>query len=142
MKSLFDVNMLIALLDANHPDHAKAMLWFRRNARDGWATCPLTENGCIRILSQSSYPNSTNIEDAVTRLRSIKDAPHYEFVPDDISLFDGMTADISLLSGHRQLTDAYLLALAVKHEMRLVTLDTRIILDAVMGASESNLVVI
>ena len=142
MKSLPDVNVLIALLDADHPHHFRAVSWFLSNFVQGWATCPLTENGCVRILSQPSYANTISIMEASSRLRSLTNIAHYEFVADDISLFDGTTADIRLLSGHRQLTDAYLLALAVKNEMRLVTLDTRIRLDAVMGASESNLVVI
>ena len=142
MKALLDVNVLIALIDENHPDTVKAERWFQNNIEQGWATCPLTENGCIRILSLPRYPNTLSIQDAVTRLRSVKDRPHYEFIADDISMFHESSVDIHLLSGHRQLTDVYLLALAVEHEMSLVTLDTRIRLETVVGASQSNLVVI
>ena len=136
------MNVLIALIDENHPDTAKAELWIQNNYEQGWATCPLTENGCIRILSQPRYPNPLSIQNAVARLGSVKDIPYYEFIADDVSMFHESVVDIRLLSGHRQLTDTYLLALAVRHDLRFVTLDTRVHLDAVMGASESNLVVI
>ena len=142
MKSLPDVNVLIALLDRDHPEHAKAIRWFLRNARIGWVTCPLTENGCVRILSQPRYTNYVTIMEAARRLHTLMNIANYEFVADDISLFDGTAANINLLSGHRQLTDTYLLALAVKHDLRFATLDTRIRLDAVIGANPNNLVVI
>ena len=143
MESLLDVNVLIALLDEKHPEHVRVKQWFDDNLERGWVTCPLTENGCVRILSQPRYPNSVSVTQAAERLRAAKTMPYHDFVAADISLFAAAASvDIRLLSGHRQLTDIYLLALAVKHDMRLVTLDTRIRLDAVVGASPNNLVVI
>ncbi|MYE55018.1 MAG: PIN domain-containing protein [Chloroflexi bacterium] len=142
MKALLDVNVLIALLDLNHVHHAKAMKWFQNNLNLGWATCPITENGCIRILSQPKYSNQLSISDAVQRLRTLVASPFYEFVPDGVSLHDSAAVNVSLLSGHRQLTDVYLLALAVNHNMRLATFDGGIPLAPVVGASQSNLVVI
>ena len=142
MKALLDVNVLIALLDNDHPDNARAMNWFRDNFEQGWATCPITENGCIRILSQPKYSNPIGISDAVQRLRDLITTPYYEFVADDISLHDSAIVDDQLLRGHRQLTDVYLLALAVSHNMRLATLEGegRIPLAPAVGASQSNLV--
>ena len=75
-------------------------------------------------------------------LREIVVTEHHRFIPDDISLLDDALVDIRRMSGHRQLTDVYLLALAVAHDARLVTLDRRIPLDAVHGANESHLAVI
>ena len=144
MKSLLDVNVLIALLDENHPEHVRVKQWFDGNLNQGWVTCPLTENGCVRILSQPRYPNSISVTEAAERLRAAKTTlPYHEFVAADISLFaEDASVDIRLLSGHRQLTDIYLLALAVRHDLRFVTLDTRVRLDAVVGASTDNLAVI
>lgn len=142
MKALLDVNVLIALLDLNHVHHVKAMNWFQNNLNLGWATCPIAENGCIRILSQPRYSNPISISDAVQRLRTLIASPYYEFLEDNISLHDDSVVDDQLLSGHKQLTDTYLIALAVRHNMRFVTLDTRISASAVIGANQSNLVVI
>lgn len=142
MRALLDVSVLIALLDFNHRDHIKAMNWFQSNLNRGWATCPITENGCIRILSQPKYGNPLSISDAVQRLRALISSPYYEFVPDNISLHDNLVVNDQLLQGPKQLTDTYLVALAVKHNMRFATLDTGIRLNAVIGASQSNLVVI
>ena len=69
MRSLFDVNVLIALLDAAHVHHARATQWLGENIRHGWASCPLTQNGCIRILAQPNYPNSVPAVQAAARLR-------------------------------------------------------------------------
>ena len=142
MRALLDVNVLIALLDLNHVHHAKAMNWFQNNLNLGWATCPITENGCIRILSQPKYSNHLSIGEAVRRLRTLVASPFYEFIPDDISLHDSTVVNVRPLSGHRQLTDVYLLALAVNHNMRLATFDGGVPLAPVVGASQSNLVVI
>ncbi len=142
MKALLDVNILIALLNKDHPDNAEAMNWFWKNFEQGWVSCPLTENGCIRILSQPPYPNNISILEAAERLRNITTIPYYQFIPDDVSLLDNVSVNISFLSGHRQLTDIYLLALAVKHRLRFVTFDARVRLDAVAGARHEHLVVI
>ena len=142
MGSLLDVNMLIALIDADHPHHAIATSWFNANSWLGWATCPITENGCLRVLSQPRYPNPFGIIGATERLLSLTSAPGHEFIADNISLLTPGVIDISAVSGHRQLTDIYLLALAVRHDLRFVTLDRGIQLTAVSGASESHLAVI
>ena len=142
MRSLYDVNALIALLDRNHAAHAAVSAWFIGNIEQGWASCPLTQNGCLRILSQSRYPNPLNLAEAFERLRAAASTQYHQFFPDDISILDGALVDVRRLSGYRQLTDIYLLALAVAHDARLVTLDTHIPLGAVQGANGDHLVVI
>lgn len=136
------MNVLIALLDEDHPRHDAARSWFEYNSGQGWASCPLAQNGCIRILSQPRYPNPLGILGVVERLRGLTSTTNHEFVPDDISLLTESVVEISRVSGHRELTDVYLLALAVAHGFRLVTLDTGIRLVAVEGARERHLVVI
>ena len=137
-----DVSVLIALLDEDHIHYAKATDWFQKNLEQGWITCPLTENGYIRIVSGTGYDNPLSIAESVQRLRNLTTIPYYEFVADDISFRDNTVVDVQLLTGHKQLTDVYLLALAAEHDMRFVTLDTRISTSAVIGADQSNLLII
>ena len=139
---MLDVNVLIALLDENHTHNAAAEMWLAGNIRHGWASCPLTQNGCVRILSQPAYPNALAVTDAVERLRAAISVPHHRFVPDNVSLLDDAAIDCRNLSNQRQLTDVYLLALAVEHGCRLVTFDTGVSLAAARRADPSSLVVI
>ena len=142
MLSLFDVNVLVALLDQNHEWHRIASDWFDTNSLDGWMTSPITQNGCIRLLSQPNYPNPVGVGEATANLRTAISDNYHSFIADDISILDDALIDLNYLVGHRQLTDVYLLALAVAHDARLVTLDTRIPLRAVRGATDERLVVI
>ncbi|SHE99417.1 toxin-antitoxin system PIN domain toxin [Desulfacinum infernum DSM 9756] len=142
MRSLLDVNVLIALLDAAHVHHRQAVSWLQQEIRHGWASCPITQNGCIRILSHPAYPNPLPAAQVALRLREAVENPAHEFWPDDINLLSSPVFDWSSLVGHRQVTDIYLLALAVRHNGRLVTFDRRITLGAVKGASEKNLLIL
>ena len=143
MNSLLDVNMLIALIDEDHPHHAIAMNWFRANSGLGWATCPITENGCLRVLSQPRYPNPMGgILGAMEKLSELTNATGHQFIHDNISLLTPGVVDISAVYGHRQLTDVYLLALAVAHDLRFVTLDRGVSMAAVSGADDTHLAVI
>ena len=142
MRALLDVNVLIALLDENHAHHAAASDWFRGHIDSGWASCPLTQNGCIRIISQPRYPNTLDVSEAIARLRTAVSTPYHRFIADDVSLLDDSIVAYRQLSSPRQLTDVYLLALAVAHDTRLVTLDKSVPLAAVRRASDTSLVVI
>ena len=142
MRALLDVNVLIALLDENHSHHAAASDWFRGHIDLGWASCPLTQNGCIRIISQPRYPNALDVSEAIARLRTAVSTPYHRFIADDVSLLDDSIVAYRQLSGPRQLTDVYLLALAVAHDARLVTLDKSVPLAAVRRASDASLAVI
>jgi uncharacterized protein len=139
MRALLDVNVLIALLDSDHLLHATAMTWFSKNARFGWATCPITQNGCLRIMSHSAYPNPLSISLVAERLAAAsKDAVH-KFWADDVSALDPNAIDVSRVHGPKQLTDVYLLALAVHHKGRLVTFDRGLMGVAVLGAEAQHL---
>ena len=142
MRALLDINVLIALLDAGHRNHDDARSWFVRNIGNGWASCPLTQNGCARILSQPTYPNTVPTSVALEKLATACGTSHHQFWSDDVSLIDPRTAHTSRIHGPRQLTDLYLLALAVKHSGRFVTFDQGIALGAVRRAAAKHLVVI
>jgi uncharacterized protein len=142
VRALLDVNVLIALIDQDHASHPHAMTWFRSHAKSGWASCPITQNGCLRIMSHASYPNALVVRAVMTRLAEAAASELHEFWADDISLLDPRVADFSRIQGPRQLTDIYLLALAVKHGGRFVTFDSSIAHDAVKGAKKSHLLVL
>ena len=142
MQSLLDVNILIALLDANHVHHQLVGAWLEEHIGEGWASCPLTQNGCVRILSQPSYPNAIGVPQAIDLLREATSTQHHRFLPDDASLLDPALVDCQRLLSARQVTDVYLLALAVAHGMRFVTLDRSVSPNAVFGADERSLVVL
>jgi uncharacterized protein len=142
MRVLFDVNVLIAIVDEEHVHHWVAHEWWAANRADGWATCPLTENGLARIMSQSRYKNRVTTTFAIDLLAEQVAEGDHAFWPDDISLSDGARFDPSHILGPNQITDVYLLALAVKNGGRLATLDRSVPLRAVRGAEPRHLAVI
>ena len=139
MRALLDVNVLIALLDADHASHRSALAWFGDHARGGWASCPITQNGCVRIMSHPGYPNAHSVLEIVQRLRAATADRTHQFWPDSQSLLDERLIDATRVHGPRQLTDVYLLALAVKNGGRLVTFDASIAIGAVKGAKAQHL---
>lgn len=142
MRALLDVNVLIALLDAEHVHHHEASAWLAANVEAGWASSPMTQNGCIRVMSQPAYRSPVPAAQVALRLAAAARRPSHDFWPDDVSLLDAGRIDWSRLLGHRQVTDAYLLSLAVAHGGRLVTLDRRIGAALVPGAAPEQLVAI
>lgn len=140
MRALLDVNVLIALLDSDHSLHGTAAAWFRDNARQGWASCPITQNGCLRVMSHRAYPNAPPLQVVAERLLEATLSPLHEFWPDDVSLLDPRVADSTRIHGPRQLTDLYLLALAVRHSACFVTFDAAIAREAIVGATARSLV--
>ena len=139
MRALLDVNVLIALLDTGHVHHQLATDWLASNLKHGWASCPITQNGCIRIMSQSAYPHPAAPGIVADRLRDAMQARHHQFWPDDVNAVQSETIDWSVVLTSRQMTDAYLLALAVRHSGRFVTLDRGVPLAAVAAASAKAL---
>lgn len=139
MTALLDVNLLVALLDAAHLHHARARAWLEANIGTGWASCPLTQNGCIRILSQPAYPGARPPALIAARLAEATGTAWHRFWPDDLSLLDPGVLDWGQVLGARQLTDVYLLALAARHGGRFVTFDRGIPLAAVTGATPRHL---
>ena len=142
MRALLDVNVLIALLDADHTLHARATAWFSGHARAGWASCPITQNGCVRIMSHPGYPNALPVRAVIERLAEACAATVHEFWPDDVSLLDKRVADPTRIHGPRQLTDIYLLSLAVKHGGKFITFDGKLSRDAVRRAESKHLLVL
>ncbi len=139
--ALLDVNVLIALFDPDHLHHESAHRWFAEHRAAGWATCPLTENGAVRILSNPAYSTIAERPAALGgRLRAFCESGHHRFWPDDVSLRDGSL--FTLETGHRQLTDSYLLGLAVRHAGCLATFDRAVTLRSVRGARPEHLTII
>jgi toxin-antitoxin system PIN domain toxin len=144
MRALFDVNVIIALLDPDHAFHDRAHEWWAANLKHGWASCPLTENGAVRIMSNPNYSRTAGFTpaDLIGRLRTFAGDTDHEFWPDDISLRDEAFFATERIHSSQQLTDLYLLALAAKRQGRLVTFDQGIPLSTVPVAKAANLSVV
>lgn len=142
MTALLDANVLIALFDASHVHHQQAHQWFAANRAQGWATCPLTQNACIRIISQPNYPNRLPVADITRRLHSAIGASDHYFWPDEVSLTDSALFDLVQVLTPRHLTDLYLLGLASMHDGCLVTFDKGIPASAVLKAESRHLIVL
>ena len=141
--ALLDVNVLVALFDPDHVHHELAHDWFADQRSAGWATCALTENGLVRVLSHAKYGAAVSRpEEIVGRLRVFCASGHHVFWPDAVSLRDGRVFNPSFIRGHRQVRDVYLLGLAKKMSGRLATFDRSIPARAVVGASSETLAVI
>lgn len=131
---LLDINVLIALLDPAHVQHDAAHEWFELKGGRAWATCPLTENGVLRIIGHPRYPNSPGTPAAVAQLMTtLRSLQGHEFWPDDISLLDTERVDCARMLNSSQVTDSYLLALACAHGGQLASFDRRLVTDAVRG---------
>ncbi len=140
MAALLDVNALIALVDSDHVEHLAMEKWFLKHHKSGWATCPLSENGMVRVLSQAAYPSGQRTPAEVVQiLNALKSAfdDSYEFWPDDVSLSDGKAFNNALIAGPRQVTDVYLLGLVVRHKANMVSFDRALAWQGVRGASAS-----
>jgi toxin-antitoxin system PIN domain toxin len=142
MRALFDVNALLGMFDPEHVFHVQVRAWWEANEESGWATCPITQNGFARIMSQPHYTNPAATMDAVRLLAMGLEQSGHEFWPDDISITDDKVFDRGHVLGPNQITDVYLLALAVKNGGRLVTFDRGVPLKAARGAEARHLVVL
>jgi toxin-antitoxin system PIN domain toxin len=144
MRALLDVNVVIALLDPDHAFHERAHDWWAAEAESGWASCPIVENGVVRIMSNPGYSQQTRFTpgDLISRLRTFATQTNHQFWPDDVSLRDGKLFMAERIHSSRQLTDIYLLALATQHAGRLATFDQAIPISAVCGAKTESLCVI
>ncbi len=142
MRALLDVNVLLALLDGDHVDHRRAREWISAEIEHGWASCALTQNGFVRVISQPKYPSPVSPSEAVGLLLRATRTQHHEFWPCSISLLEERRVNPLHVHGPRQVTDVYLLALAVEHGGRFATLDRVIPLSAVPDARPEHLVVI
>jgi toxin-antitoxin system PIN domain toxin len=140
VRFLLDVNVVIALIDPNHLHHDIAHEWFARVGAATWATCPIVENGVIRILGNPNYPlgdASGSPAKVAAILGSLRDAPGHVFWPDDMSLLDTDLIALDTILSSRHVTDTYLLALAVKHGGQLATFDRRLTTSAVKSGAQA-----
>src|SRR5262249_21477149 len=129
-----DVNVFTALIDPDHVAHDAAHHWFQERGRKDWATCPLTENAVIRIVGHPKYPGAPASPPAVAALvAELRALSGHAFWPDDISLVATHHIDAGQILTSGQVTDSYLLALAVAHRGRLATFDRRLSVKAVKG---------
>lgn len=137
--ALLDVNVLIALFNPDHIHHDAAHDWFAEHREHGWATCPLTELGLVRILANPAYwPGAERSATVADRLRQFCASGHHQFWRDSLPLSDEIFM-WSLSKGHRQVTDIYLLGLAVKRGGALATFDRTIPRAAVVGAGSESI---
>ena len=142
MRALLDVNVLIALLDVDHVHHTTASAWLSANIDQGWASCPMTQNGCIRIMAQSGYPHALPPAQVARRLSEAASTVHHMFWADDLSLLETGVLHWESVLGPRQVTDVYLLALAVRNSGRFVTFDQSVPWRAIGSAEPKHLIVL
>lgn len=138
MIHLLDVNVVLALVDPLHSHHARAHDWFAGQGQYGWASCAITQNGAMRILGQSRYTNPVDsIAEAADIIGELCRHPAHHFLTAELSLLDSSCIDRTRLLSPGQITDTYLLALAVTHGARLASFDTRLVTDAVRGGRDA-----
>ena len=136
---LIDVNALIALVDPLHVHHEKVSYWFLNSHLEGWATCPIIENGFVRILGHLNYPNGSGSTDSTRELLiRLCMQPGHQFWPDSISIRKEYGSSLPL---SKHLTDYYLLALAISRNAKLATLDTRINPEMLYGGEGALLLI-
>jgi toxin-antitoxin system PIN domain toxin len=121
---LLDVNVLIALLWPTHESHAQIRPWFHRHAGEGWVTCPFTQAGFVRIVSNPAFfPNAVGPQEAINILAANLKDPRHRFWANDVSFPEAIEVFSKRLVGHKQVTDSYLLGLALHKKGRLVSFD-------------------
>lgn len=141
--ALLDVNVLVALFDPDHVHHEAAHGWFGSNRGAGWATCPLTENGLIRILSNPAYASPPETPAGIVRrLEAFCASGNHVFWADEVSFRDSRLFGRTAPASHRQVTDVYLLGLAKRKGGHLATFDGSVPLTAVAGATGAHLEII
>ncbi len=142
MTYLLDVNVLLALLDPLHSHHSRAHDWFADHGAHGWASCAVTENGAIRILAQPRYPNPVgSVSEAAEVVGELCRHTAHVFWASDLSLLNSSLIERTRLMTSAQVTDSYLLALAVAQRGQLASFDRRLVTDAVHGGRDALLLI-
>lgn len=138
---LLDVNVLIAMAWPTHRAHEKVQEWLSRHAREGWATCPLTQTAFVRILSNPAFsPNALTPSDALALLQANLGHPAHRFWADELSFGQALEPLTPRLAGHQQVTDAYLLGLAMHKKGKLATMDRAVLALLPEKNSAGNLI--
>jgi hypothetical protein len=136
--ALLDVNVLVALFQPEHVHHDLAHDWFAEHRQYGWATCPITEAGLVRLLANPRFHSGgIGVSAVVERLRRLQSDRAHEWWEANISLADPTLFQLRAVRGHRQVTDVYLAALAHSRGGKLVTFDGAVLWSAVAGAKPS-----
>ncbi|MDQ6774257.1 MAG: PIN domain-containing protein [Candidatus Dormibacteraeota bacterium] len=116
--------MLVSLAWPSHVHHEPALAWFGQRGSELWATTPMTEAGLVRVITnQAIVPGAVRPLEALTLLSRMRAVPGHRFLADDVEAIVGSDVDPKLLLGHRDVTDAHLLAVARSNGARLATLD-------------------
>lgn len=123
-------------------NHDEAHRWFARNRSRGWATCPITINGCVRVLSHPAYPVEATVAEVIAHLAVLTSSRDHQPWPESVSLLDRSLFRAELIPGHQSATDVYLLGLAVRRKGRLATFDRSIPVKAIIGAAPHHLEVL
>jgi len=132
---LLDVNALLALMWPHQEHHSVVKAWIFAGGRKHWVTCPTTEAGCIRLLTNPVVtPGALRVSEALHLLQTNLKQPGHVFWPDDVNLLTSISLCKATLQGYRQITDAYLLGLALQHRAHLGTLDSGIASLALLSA--------
>lgn len=125
MIELADVNVLVSLAWPNHVHHSQSRAWFAEFGMSGWASCPITEAGFIRVSSNRRViPDARGVGEAVGVLRALRAVGRHHFWTDDVSPVESHEVDFEALNGYRQVTDAMLASLAGRHGGKFVTFDS------------------
>ena len=133
---LLDVNVLLALCDPTHLHHASALDWFTPVAKTGWATCPITENGFVRIQSSAKYPNSSgSVAASLAMLLGLKSVGKHKFISDSVSLTAALPAEFAMTGS--QVTDVYLLSLAVHSKAKFASFDRAVPVQLITGGKQA-----
>ena len=139
---LLDINVLIAIIDPAHQFHTSAHAWFKAHRRHGWATCPMRENGCLRIMSNPGYPfPGLTVERVRGILAELVRVEGHRFWPDSLSFLEPNRCDLAQ-TGPKHLTDLYLLSLAVSNGGSLITFDRTIRWQAVTDCEADDMEVL
>lgn len=140
--ALLDVNVLVAILDKHHQFHHLATSWLYQwtQAGNSWMSCPITQNGCLRILSLPNYKNGIGLMAVKKELTNLTTTNYHTFIPDNISLLQDELINWQHIQGAKQLTDAYLLALAKYNQAVFVSLDGRIDINTAMNMNEKDFI--
>jgi toxin-antitoxin system PIN domain toxin len=145
MRALLDVNVWIALIDPAHPHHQLAQTWFGEYS-EGFASCPIVQNGVLRIMANPAYDSGEDGQFGYPMLFGLFKTSvlkvNHEFWPDSVSLLNESHFNHDTIHSHKQLTDIYLLALAVANSGCLVTFDRNIALSHVVGATKKHLIIL
>lgn len=141
--TLLDINVLVALLWPAHVHHQRAHNWFQKHSRHGWATCPLTQAGAVRILSNPSVTqDALTVQEAARILGLNLEHPTHQFWADDLTFTQAVELIQKQIFGHQQITDAYLLGLAIHRKSRLVTLDRAVAALLPQGHALNNSLIV